>query len=396
LNAVNCEKKSRTQRLRGGKISARMNLVLLTALFCAGAAAAEDGYWIGSGGGSWAGAGNWDAADGIAGGADSTAYFGFAREAAIPPTASFTLGAAQTIGNLCFTTQNGPSSWSFNSGSGGSLTLDATFGPPEITVTSPSLQVSLNVLVAGGGGVEKDGPGTLVLSAKNTYTGQTLVNGGGLNVTGLVGGGVAVNNATLSGTGVINGRVVIGAGGALSLGNPLGPLTINNSLVLLPGSTTSVTLNGQPVVRGLTGVTYGGTLLINNLSGSLSLGQSFSIFGSAPASGNFTSIQPPPGPWQRWSFNPATGQITVVSSVSQPVFTKANLTGNSLVLQLTAGPPGSPCYIIASSDLSQPMSAWTRIATNAFDMSGNFTATSALGADAPGQTFLAAFVIPSP
>jgi len=90
--------------------------------------------------------------------------------------------------------------------------LDSTFGLPQITVTSPSLQVSLNVLVAGGGGVEKDGPGNLALAGQNTYSGQTLVTGGGLNVTGSIGTGqVQVNNATLSGTGVINGPVVIGS-----------------------------------------------------------------------------------------------------------------------------------------------------------------------------------------
>jgi autotransporter-associated beta strand protein len=401
LHMVNGGKISRQRQFPVEKVSGRIVCVLLAALFCAGAVAAQDGYWIDSSGASWAGAGNWDPADGIAGGADNTAYFGFSREASISPNASFSLGGAQTIGNLFFTTQGGPANWSFNPGSGGSLTLEGTFGPPQITVTSPSLQVSLNAVVAGTSGVEKDGAGTLVLAAQNSYTGSTLVKGGGLNVTGTVEtGGVTVNNATLSGTGVIMGPVVIGSGGVLVLGNPLGPLTINNSLVLLAGSTTSVAVNaatpGRAAVQGLSSVTYGGTLLVSGLSGALSLGQSFSIFGNVPASGNFTSIQPPPGPWQRWSFNPATGQITVVSSASQPAFASVSLAGTSLVYQVTSGPPGSPCYIMATADLAQPMTAWTRIATNVFDMNGAFTATSPLSANGAGQTYLAAFVIPSP
>ncbi len=397
LKAMSGGMQSWKRQLSDGKPSGRIVPVLLAALFCAAGAAAQDGYWINSSGGSWASPANWDPADGIAGGADDTAYFGFAREAAISPSATFTISGAQTIGNLCFTTQGGPSSWSFNSSSGGSLTLDATFGPPEITVTSPSLQISLNVLLAGGGGVEKDGPGALVLAAQNTYPGQTLVTGGGLNVTGSIGtGGVEVNNATLSGTGVINGPVVIGSGGTLSLGNSSGPLTINNSLVLLPGSTTSVSLNGHPAVQGLTSVTYGGTLVINNSSGGLSLGESFSIFGSVPASGNFSQILPPPGPWLRWRFDPATGQITVVSSASQPSFASASLAGNNLVCQVTDGPPGSPCYIVASADLRQPLTAWTRIGTNVFDMSGHFTFTNTSSANGAGQMYLAAFVVPSP
>lgn len=367
---------------------------MLALLFCAGTAVAQDGYWINGGGGSWASAGNWDAADGIASGANDTAYFGFAREAAISPNATFTLSGAQTIGNLCFTTQSGPSSWSFNSSSGGSLTLDSTFGLPEITVTSPSLQVSLNVLVAGGNGVEKDGPGTLVLAAKNTYSGQTLVTGGGLNVTGSIGTGqVQVNNAILSGTGVISGPVVIGAGSTFLPGNSSGPLTINNSLVLLTGSTTSVSLNGHPAVQGLTSITYGGTLLVSNLSGALSLGQSFSIFGSVPAGGNFSQILPTPGPWLRWRFNPATGQITVVSSASQPSFTATRRAGNNLICQVTGGPPGSPGYLMASTDIGLAQTAWTRVATNVFDMSGNFTCTNTLNS---GQIYLTVLVVATP
>jgi len=374
---------------------------VLAALLCAGGAAAQDGYWINSSGGSWAGAGNWDPADGIAGGMDNTAYFGFAREAVISPNTFFTLDGAQTIGNLVFTTQGGPANWSFNSGASGSLTLENSFKAPEITVTSPSLQVTLNVVVAGGAGVAKDGAGTLVLAARNTYSGQTLVSGGGLNVTGSLGaGGVEVTNATLSGTGVILGPVVVNSGGILSVGNPTGTLTIKNSLVLRPGSTTIVSVNaatsGHAAVQGLTSVTYGGTLVVSNLSGVLSLGQSFSIFGSAPASGNFSAIVPPPGPWLRWRFDPASGQISVVSSASQPAFVSVNLAGTNLVSQVTGGPPGSPCYIIASSDLSVPKAAWGRIATNVFDMSGNFTFTNALNANGSGQTYLAAFVIPSP
>jgi autotransporter-associated beta strand protein len=375
----------------------RIHRLLWAAFCCSGTALAQDGYWINGAGGNWSVTANWDPADGMAGGADNTAYFGFAREAAIAANATFTISGAQTIGNLCFTTQGGPAGWSFNPGAGGSLMLAATFGPPQITVTSPSLQVSLNVVVAGGSGVAKDGPGTLVLTAQNTYAGPTLVTGGALNVTGSIGTGkVTVNNATLSGGGVINGPVVIGAGGTLAPGTAGGPLTINNSLLLLPGSTTSVSLNGHPAVQGLTSITYGGTLLVNNLSGTVSLGQSFSLFGAGSTSGNFSSIQPSPGPWLRWRFNPATGQITVVSSASQPAFANVGLAGASLVCQITNGPPGSPCSLLAATNLSQPLGSWIPIATNLFDVSGNVTCTNNFGANRPGQVYLTTQVIPTP
>ena len=89
----------------------------------------SDGYWSKNGGGSWANAANWDSGV-IADGEDNTAYFGLSIEPTIPASATFTLDSARTIGNLFFTAQSGPDNWTFNTGSGGPLTLDATFDFP--------------------------------------------------------------------------------------------------------------------------------------------------------------------------------------------------------------------------------------------------------------------------
>lgn len=50
---------------------------LAAAMSLASLAEADDGYWITTGGGSWANASNWDPANGIADGTDFTAYFDF-------------------------------------------------------------------------------------------------------------------------------------------------------------------------------------------------------------------------------------------------------------------------------------------------------------------------------
>jgi autotransporter-associated beta strand protein len=388
------------QRLFQGQTGFRpVNLLLLTLLLCASEAAlAQDGYWINSSGGSWAAAGNWDAANGIAAGADSTAYFGFSREASISPTSTFTLDGAQTVGHLCFIAHGGTSTWKIMPGAGGSLTLDSTFGLSEITVTSPSLQVSLNALVAGTGGVEKDGPGILVLGGQNTYTGKTLVTGGGLTVNGSIGTGpVQIGNGTFGGTGVVMGPVVVGSGGTLLLGNPVGPLTINNSLVLLPGSITSVSIYpgsaGSAAVQGLSSITYGGTLLVQNLAGALSVGQTFSIFGSAAAGGSFSQIKPPPGPGLAWQFDAATGQITVVPAAFQPVFFSINMAGKNLTVQVIGGPPGLNGHLISTTDLGLPMTEWTQVSENVFDGSGGFTSTIDTSADAASQRYFAVLVV---
>ena len=134
----NCATNLWKQRLFGRIQSNQGSLILLFLLLAFAGAEAQEGYWVNHQGASWATAANWDSADGIAGGPDSTAYFGFGREAVVAPNASFSLDGSRKIGNLFFTTQGGPGNWMFNAGSGGSLTLEDTFGVPEISVTSPS------------------------------------------------------------------------------------------------------------------------------------------------------------------------------------------------------------------------------------------------------------------
>ncbi len=181
------------------------------------------------------------------------------------------------------------------------------------------------------------------------------------------------------------------------LGNAGGPLTINNSLVLLPGSTTSATIypgaSGHPLVQGLSSITYGGTLLINNLSGAFSVGQTFSIFGSGGATGSFSQILPPPGPNLAWQLDPGPGQITVVPTAFQPAFSSVSLAGNNMTVEVIGGPPGLNGYIIASTDLSLPKTAWMPASTNVFDASGGFTSTIDTSAEGAGKRYFALLVV---
>jgi autotransporter-associated beta strand protein len=343
----------------------------------------SDGYWSKGGGGSWASANNWDSGI-IADGEDNFAYFGLSVEPTIPHTATFTLDGARSIGNIEFLAQSGPDAWVLNTGSGGALTLDASFSAPLIEVGFSSQTVTINLVLAGTNGMEKSGVGTLVLAGANTYTGETTVSAGTLQVNGTVSDAVTVASGVLTGTGVILGPVTVQGGSTLAPGGAPGALAISNSLALQAGGTTSIQVNSSTLahdtVNGLSAVSYGGTLVVSNVAGTLSVGKSFAIFNAASASGDFSSITPQLTNGLRWRFAPATGALSVISTASQPQFEGVNLSGASLMLQVANGAPGVTNYLLTSTNLSLPLTNWARLGTNVFDVSGNGVFTNVLNA----------------
>ena len=76
----------------------------------------------------------------------------------------------------------------------------------DATVDTQSNTLTLSGSISGTGGLDKIGSGTLILTGVSTYTGDTNVNEGVLNVTGSLVSAVSVNEGgTLTGTGTIGG-----------------------------------------------------------------------------------------------------------------------------------------------------------------------------------------------
>jgi autotransporter-associated beta strand protein len=89
-----------------------------------------------------------------------------------------------------------------------------------------SRSATMEGVLSGSGGLTKTGGGKLILSANNTYTGDTLVNQGMLVVNGeVLSSAFTVNSrAFLAGTGTVTGEV--DGGGTIAPGNNPGVLTL--------------------------------------------------------------------------------------------------------------------------------------------------------------------------
>jgi autotransporter-associated beta strand protein len=225
---------------------------------------------------------------------------------------------------------------------------------------------------AFNGGLVKKGAGTVYLDAANTYTGTTLVT-----------------NGTLAGIGIIAGPVVVAPAGNLGAGDAagVGTFTIGGNLTLQGNATLRIDNNiGLSVSNDLVSVsgsiTYGGILTVTNITSDanpLVAGETFQLF-SAGGSGNFTSIQGSPGAGLGYSFNPASGILSVITASVPPLsYLKITagpvISGTSLTISATNSGAGT-VYLLTTTNLATPhlpVDGWTPIWTNVLSGSGSWT-----------------------
>jgi hypothetical protein len=204
---------------------------------------------------------------------------------------------------------------------------------------------------------------------------------------------------TLAGIGTINGNLVVSPGATISpagtnttIGitagsNSVGTLAAQDDITL--SGTTLIKLDGSgtnDVVEAQVEIFYGGTLSLVNISGApLAAGNSFPIFDATTYSGSFTTITPAaPGNGLAWDTSQlSSGIIGVISAPpSQLQFTNSSISAGNLVFGGSGGTPNGMYELLTTTNLSSP---WVPIATNSFDVNGNFSVTNSIAG--PQQYF---------
>jgi fibronectin-binding autotransporter adhesin len=229
-----------------------------------------------------------------------------------------------------------------------------------------------SVLQAGdafGGGLLKQGSGTVYLDAPNQYTGLTVVSNGTLAGVGSVNGSVLVTSQGRigAGDGVVNGLFTIANSGNLTIQSGGGAsLRINK--------TGGVKTNDQVVVGG--NIAFSGVLTIGNITTDgtpLVVGDTFQLFNKG-GSGAFSSVT---GSDATYTFDASTGVLTVQSVVNRftnPTgITSFQLSGANVIIGATNGQSGTTYFLLQSTNVALPLTEWKVAATNFISTSGNYT-----------------------
>jgi hypothetical protein len=125
--------------------------------------------------------------------------------------------------------------------------------------------------------------------------------------------------------------------------------------------------NDQLQVAGT--LTYGGPLTVSDLGPSaLAAGNSFQVFSASGYSGAFTSVTLPPlSAGLTWTNKLlVNGSIQVLSVLSSRIGNIAQ-SGTNVVISGTNGPPNGTYFVLASTNISLPLTNWAPVLTNQFD-----------------------------
>ncbi|WP_371348862.1 autotransporter-associated beta strand repeat-containing protein [Ancylobacter sp. IITR112] len=185
---------------------------------------------------------------------------------------------------------------------GDTLTLANSSSAPKVDVDGTGSLATISSVLAGSDGLEKTGDGTLILSGVNTYTGDTAISAGTLQ---------------------------IASAGSLGAGSYAGDLSLASGTTFDYGSSAAQTLSGAISGAGALTVSGSGTLTLsgsNTYSGATSINSGAVVVSGGSAIGDSSAVTVASGASLTLNANETIGSLAGAGTV-----TLAN------VSQITAG-----------------------------------------------------------
>jgi fibronectin-binding autotransporter adhesin len=282
-----------------------------------------------------------------------------------------------------------------------------------------------SVVVASGGAlnpvqIELYGPLTNSGTINMTNSGIEFYNDGTTNYTGSLinqAGGLIefFGNADIGGYGgydyVVNeGRIIADSAGsgytvfdtdnATNSGTitvQKGQLFLVSPWTLLPAGSLNVVLNsatnyGSVFFASHSGPVGASAVLAGAFNATLNNGYvptngtTFNVLTYGSFTGSFSSLGLPAA--VTWQSNYGSTNFSLVAGARLPQFGTVNLLGTNFIFTGTGGPSGSNYVVLASTNLTLPLTNWLPLTTNIFDGSGQFHYTNHVSPVKPRQFFI--------
>ncbi|HEY3761071.1 MAG TPA: polysaccharide lyase family protein [Verrucomicrobiae bacterium] len=182
-------------------------------------------------------------------------------------------GTLTLVGNNSYSGNTVISNGTLQVGNGGSVGTGNVIDDTALVFDDATTTNVVEGAISGGGSLTILG-GTVALTGNSTYSGGTIVSNSTLLVDNTTGSGTGsgavtvLNGGTLGGTGIIGNSVIVQNGGALSPGNGTGTLAINGDLIANSGSLLNFSLGASSDEATVSGnLTLNGSLNIANAGG---------------------------------------------------------------------------------------------------------------------------------
>jgi hypothetical protein len=224
----------------------------------------------------------------------------------------------------------------------------------------------------------------LAVNAGSAATAGTLnINGGTVQANNIVAGA----NGAPSTVSLTDGTLIV----TNTAGTPAAPLTTLN----LTGGTLQLNLDGSAGVASLVATTInpsGTTALRIGSVANVSTATTYPLIsytGANPFS-NLSLASLPAGAAGSLvddSANSLIGITFTTVPLVPPVIGNIGFSGGNLTFGGANGPAGSNYVVLASTNLALPRINWTRLATNSFDVNGNFSVSVPVSPAIPARFF---------